>query len=242
MVQVVRFTLRGKFAHFRRFYTNSSSLTYPIPPPTVVRGIVGGALGLSRSAYLETLADLLMAVRPLPGARARTLFQGINALKVVNSAERELRGLEPRTQIPTQFLLPRLLEDALGFEILLLPGPAVTAQELSEALRAPVYPPSLGTAYCLGWIEEIGLEEGELDDMPAAAGHYHGALYGDAVSELRIKDGQRLSRDRYPIRLTLERRIASARDLLVDLDGQAIECRYAAPTVRIGGVPWALIG
>lgn len=241
MAQVVRFTLRGKFAHFRRFYTNSSSLTYPIPPPTVIRGIVGAALGLSRSEYPVVLADLLLAVRSL--ARARTIFQGINALLVVNSGDRELRGLEARTQIPTQFLLPRTLDDALAFEVLLLPGSQVSAGELVSGLSAPVYPPTLGTAYCLGWIEEVGVLEADYHvDGAEDFAPYLGALYADEVAALSVAEGQRLSRDRYPIRLAADRRLESARDLLVELGGAPIHCRYRGAWLSVGEERWGLIG
>ncbi|GBD16825.1 hypothetical protein HRbin26_01733 [bacterium HR26] len=241
MVQVVRFTLRGKLAHFRRFYTNSSSLTYPIPPPTVIRGIVGAALGLSRLEYPAVLADLSMAVRP--AAPARTLFQGVNFLKVVNSAERELRGLEPRTQIPTQFLLPHTLDEALAFEVLLLPGRQATATDLAGGLQAPVYPPTLGTAYCLGWIESVNVVDatdgGEGSEEIAP---YFGALYADAVEAIDVAVGQRLSRDRYPIRLAADRRLESARDLLVELSGAPIRCRYRGAWLVVGGERWGVIG
>ncbi|MCM8747880.1 CRISPR-associated protein Cas5 [Thermomicrobiaceae bacterium CFH 74404] len=241
MEQVVRFTLRGKFAHFRRFYTNSSSLTYPIPPPTVIRGIVGAALGLSRAEYPAVLADLRVAVRPR--GQARTVFQGINALKVVNSTDRELRGLEPRTQIPTQFLLPRTLDDALGFEVVLLPGRQASAGELAAGLRAPVYPPTLGTAYCLGWIEDVQVIDARYHEQGTEErALYCGALYADAVAALSVVDGQRLSRDRYPIRLSAERRLEAARDLLVELSGTPIACQYRGAWLELGEERWGLIG
>jgi CRISPR-associated protein Cas5h len=241
MVQVVRFTLRGKFAHFRRFYTNSSSLTYPIPPPTVIRGIVGAALGLSRAEYPAVLADLLLAVRSV--ARTRTIFQGMNALLVVNSADRELRGLEPRTQIPTQFLLPQTLNDALAFEVLLLPGSQVSASELATGLGAPVYPPTLGTAYCLGWIEEVSVLDADYHDHGTEdIAPYLGALYADEVAALSVAEKQRLSRDRYPMKLTADRRLESARDLLVELGGSPIQCRYRAAWLSVGEQRWGVIG
>lgn len=241
MVQVVRVTLRGKLAHFRRFYTNSSSLTYPIPPPTVIRGIVGAALGLARAEYPAVLGDLLVAVRP--ATLARTIFQGLNALKVVNSAERELRGLEPRTQIPTQFLLPRTLDEALAYEVLLLPGRQVSASELAAGLTAPVYPPTLGTAYCLGWIESVSMVDAtEGGDGSGEMAPYFGALYADAVEAIDVAVGQRLARDRYPIRLAADRRLESARDLLVELSGAPIRCRYRGAWLVVGGERWGVIG
>jgi CRISPR-associated protein Cas5h len=241
MTQVVRLLLRGKFAHFRRFYTNSSSLTYPIPPPTVIRGIVGAALGLAPGEYPVLLGDLLVAVRP--AAAHRTIFQGINALKVVNSVERELRGYEPRTQIPTQLLVPERLGDGLAFELLLVPGRQVSARELAAGLHAPVYPPALGTAFCLGWVEDVTLLEATLQrEGPPETAAYSGALYADLVEGLSVAPNQRLSRDRYPIRLASDRRLEAARDLLVELSGTPITCQYRGAWLAVDGVRWGVIG
>jgi len=43
--------LKGAMAHFRAFYTNSSSLTYSFPPRTVATGILAGIMGLPRDSY-----------------------------------------------------------------------------------------------------------------------------------------------------------------------------------------------
>jgi len=45
--------LKGAMAHFRAFYTNSSSLTYSFPPRTVVTGILAGIMGLQRDSYYD---------------------------------------------------------------------------------------------------------------------------------------------------------------------------------------------
>ena len=45
------FDISGKFAHFRKYYTNSSSLTYLVPPRTSIYGLIAGILGLERDSY-----------------------------------------------------------------------------------------------------------------------------------------------------------------------------------------------
>ncbi len=56
--------MKGKRAHFRRFYTNSSALTYPVPPPTTLQGLLGAALGLGPE-YVDLLSGLYLSARPL---------------------------------------------------------------------------------------------------------------------------------------------------------------------------------
>jgi CRISPR-associated protein Cas5h len=50
------FEIGGKFAQFKKFYTNSSSLTYPIPPRTVLMGMVASILEENRDEYYNWLS------------------------------------------------------------------------------------------------------------------------------------------------------------------------------------------
>ncbi len=247
MNEVVLCDLRGKFGHFRRFYTNSSSLSYPIPPPTVVRGIVGAALGLERHEYSDRLADLRMGIgvrQPL-----RTIMQTINALMVKNASDKELRGFEARTQIPTQLLIPDTRQEdwdstSLCYRLVLVPPVGLSVQDLAAALRTPVYPPALGVAYCLAWFDAVEIGEGILGADDPELADYHGALEADAIVEFALDDRVRrkLSRDRYPVRLDSDRRLVAATDLIVDLRGHPIRCRYRGAWVQLGSERWALIG
>ena len=49
------FDLKGSLAHFRKFYTSSSSLSYSFPPRTTLIGIVAAVLGKERDSYYEEL-------------------------------------------------------------------------------------------------------------------------------------------------------------------------------------------
>ena len=51
--RIIVIDLKGAMAHFREFYTNSSSLTYSFPPRTVVTGILAGIMGLPRDSYYD---------------------------------------------------------------------------------------------------------------------------------------------------------------------------------------------
>ncbi len=64
---LVIFDLTGAFAMFRKFYTNSSSLSYPFPPRTTIAGLIAGLLGYERDSYSEDLGpeqcDIAVSVR-----------------------------------------------------------------------------------------------------------------------------------------------------------------------------------
>jgi len=50
------FDITGYMAHFRTFYTNSSSVSYAFPPRTAIIGIVAAILGYKRDSYYEILS------------------------------------------------------------------------------------------------------------------------------------------------------------------------------------------
>ncbi|HBM79479.1 MAG TPA: CRISPR-associated protein Cas5, partial [Clostridiaceae bacterium] len=52
-MQVISLHFKGKMAHFRKYYSNSSALSYFIPPRTTIIGIVAGFLGYERDTYYE---------------------------------------------------------------------------------------------------------------------------------------------------------------------------------------------
>lgn len=48
MVNCVSFRARSSYAKFRKAYTTTSTLTYLLAPPTIVRGLIGAILGVDR--------------------------------------------------------------------------------------------------------------------------------------------------------------------------------------------------
>ncbi len=54
---IVIFRCSGKYAHFRRPYTNVSSLSYPFPPRPTVAGLLGAILGIAKGKVAETFND-----------------------------------------------------------------------------------------------------------------------------------------------------------------------------------------
>jgi len=47
-MELINFRLSGRFAHFLRAEASASALSYPVPPRTVILGILGAVLGLPK--------------------------------------------------------------------------------------------------------------------------------------------------------------------------------------------------
>lgn len=79
---ILAFKLYGKFAHFRKFYTNASSLSYLVPPRTVIIGIFGSILKLPRDSYYEIFSEdsCKVSVAVAAGTIIKKSTQSINML------------------------------------------------------------------------------------------------------------------------------------------------------------------
>uniref|UniRef100_A0A7C5V276 CRISPR-associated protein Cas5 n=1 Tax=Caldicellulosiruptor owensensis TaxID=55205 RepID=A0A7C5V276_9FIRM len=96
------FELKGKFAHFRKFYTNSSSLSYLVPPRTVIEGIIAAILGFERDTYYEVLSseNLFVALQKIE--KTYKIVQTVNYIKA--TASNELKTPKEHTQVPLEIL------------------------------------------------------------------------------------------------------------------------------------------
>ena len=56
-LQIIAFKYRGKYGHFRKPYSNVSSLSYPFPPRTAIAGLLGAILGVKKEKVSETFDD-----------------------------------------------------------------------------------------------------------------------------------------------------------------------------------------
>ena len=155
---VAVFDLTGPVAHFRKYYTNSSSLTYGFPPRTVLMGIIAALLGMERDSYYGLLdrGRYGVAVK-VPGRR---LMQTVNYTRTKKEDLGVISrgGLVPGTQIPLELLLPAGAYPRLRFRVFfhhpdeeLL---AETAQRLQE--RRSHYPLYLGLTECPAMFEFRG--------------------------------------------------------------------------------------
>jgi CRISPR-associated protein Cas5h len=61
-MKITIFRYKGKIGHFLRAESNRSSLTYPVPPRTVLLGIIGAILGMEKDEPQQLLNDAHIAV------------------------------------------------------------------------------------------------------------------------------------------------------------------------------------
>jgi len=82
ILKLMSFRVSGQFAHFRKFYTNASSLSYLIPPRTVIMGMLASVLRYERDSYYEVFRPekFRISTAVTPGTRIKKKMQSMNYL------------------------------------------------------------------------------------------------------------------------------------------------------------------
>jgi CRISPR-associated protein Cas5h len=77
-MNITRFRIQGRFGHFLRAEANASAPTYPVPPRTVLLGLMGAVLGLPKDTPQTQLEPAWIA---LSGSMPRTHWHKVKLRK-----------------------------------------------------------------------------------------------------------------------------------------------------------------
>jgi len=169
--KVLIFDLNGPMAHFRKYFTNSSSLSYLFPPRTVVVGLIAGLLGLpserhtnkKEDIYYEKFSKELCCVTLSLRTKIRRIMQKVNYIKTKTDTQSKYsfealvtgaRGAP--TQIPIEILLPED-NDEISYRIYFYHKDKELYNELKSRLddQRFAYPPYMGITEFLATINHI---------------------------------------------------------------------------------------
>ncbi|WP_427338323.1 type I-B CRISPR-associated protein Cas5b [Caloranaerobacter sp. DY30410] len=100
---VLIFDIEGYAAHFRKFYTNSSSLSYSVPPRTVLSGLIAAIMGLERDTYYDDFRRENIFIGVKKNKKTRKIMQTLNYMKITSS--KHFQSPEEHTQIPFEIVL-----------------------------------------------------------------------------------------------------------------------------------------
>lgn len=97
-MEVISFDISGKFAHFRRFYSNSTALSFTIPPRTTLMGIIAAFMGREKEAYYQEFSSDNILLGIAVKSKLKKSFHRLNLLNIKSPSH--FRGSNGRTQIP----------------------------------------------------------------------------------------------------------------------------------------------
>lgn len=155
-LKVIVFDIKGRFAHFRKFYSNSSSLTYGIPPRTTLVGIIAAILGYERDEYYQVLDSEKLHITSRKMTPTNKLIQTLNYIRAENI--KDIMIPKKHTQVPFEILTG---ENGIVFRVYLSHEKKEILNEIEDRLitRRFFYPPSLGGVNFLSNINYIDTVE-----------------------------------------------------------------------------------
>ena len=169
-MEILSFKVKGKMAHFRKYYANNTAFSFTIPPRTALMGMVAGVMGWPKDSYYEKLGshNIQFAIRVL--SPLKKSFHRLNLLSIKSLGDlskkwsSDFRGEGGRIQTPFEIVSGwNLGENDVEYQILLTSssnGSAVFEEIKDQFLNNnPVYNLTLGTANFSASLSEIKIFE-----------------------------------------------------------------------------------
>ncbi len=193
-MDILAFDLCGKFAHFRKYYSNSTALSFSLPPRTTLMGLCAGLLGKPRDSYYEEFSSERLHIGISIRSLQKKTFHRMNHLKV-ESPLSDLAGAKGHTQTPFEVISPLdVRSEHLRYRVFLAAGKEESGafEQIKAALTAPVetrrYAPSLGTAQFTGWLENVRVfSASDVEERTPARDEiveFHSALPSDNIIKI----------------------------------------------------------
>ena len=229
-MKVLIFDIYGRFAHFRKFYTNSSSLTYGIPPRTTVAGIVAAIMGYERDSYYEKFSSdkLRLAIKKIN--KTTKLIQTLNYTRATSMGEL-VKGVGP-TQVPFEVLNSF---QGVKFRIYLTYDDDLIFHEIERRVREGlfIYPPYLGSASfgCnISYIDTLEFEEIKSKEYI----NIEGVIRADFIEDINLKNyNGTLIKERIPVDFSKERNIIDVSSYVYDDEGKSLEIKINERIIKI---------
>lgn len=232
-MEVLTFELCGKIAHFRKFYSNASALTYTIPPRTTILGILASILELPRDSYYcneteHNLDELLIGVGV--NNSFKKVFQKMNYLlikdvpkkdKLTSSLDVEsywdnrinqlskFRGFGNRSQTATELIIPDEIRGGLlSYQIYVGVKNENKYFKLLKKRFADQYYPygiCLGSANFLGFLKREN--DFVLEAHPTSSDSFIDvttAITAEMITEIDIAEDIEIEQDNYPLRFGID--------------------------------------
>lgn len=231
-MQVLSLHFKGKMGHFRKYYSNSSSLSFFIPPRTTIIGILAGLLGYERDTYYKDFSLDNCSISLKCQSPIKKINQKMNYLMI--KSQNDFNGSkENHSQTSVELVIPQDIRNGwLDYEIFIYHKNDILLEKLKNITSSdgPVYfskgiSMALGTAFNLGWIEYGGIFEGvEMHDVKA---DICSIMNVSNVKEIVFENAQNnyfMIKERLPIEFDENRSLTDngLKEFLIELNGKNV--------------------
>ncbi|AEE90320.1 CRISPR-associated protein Cas5 [Tepidanaerobacter acetatoxydans Re1] len=234
-MKVISFHLKGKMAHFRKFYSNASALSYFVPPRTTICGIIAGLLGLERDGYyddfsLDNCKITITSCSPLKKTMQKLNYLMIKSVQDLNGSQ------ENHSQTATELVIPQDIRSGyIDYKIWFHHCDNKIMSDVESIINdcSPFYESkwscvALGSAFNLGWIEKGEILEAEekfvkSKKLVSSSIPIHN-IEEIKVDEINTNKVYKLIKEEVPLEFDQQRRITKEglKEILINVNGDYI--------------------
>jgi len=239
MDKMLIFDVWGDYAHFRRFYTTTSPLSFPIPPRTALCGLIGAIIGLEKEGndYLKyfSIKSAHIALRLLNPIKKTVIAENlINTKNARGPGMNLIKHIGGRTPIRFEFLKDQKYRIYFYY----------TDEEdgLYQKLKYNLTNHKTKYTPCLGLSENIANFKfvGEFKvKMLSSSGVYIPISTLIPLQKTSSDNGISFEREgeyfsiRVPVELNTERIVTKYSDIIFDRNGISIKAKLIEPYTKI---------
>jgi CRISPR-associated protein Cas5h len=222
---VLIFDVWGDYAHFRRFYTTTSPLTFPIPPRTALCGLIAAIIGKEKenNEYLKdfTLGKASIGLKLLNPIKK--VMIGENLIHTKNAKGPGMNLITERTQINFEFMKDQ------KYRIYFHHIDGCIYKQLKENLinHKSVYTPCLGLSENIANFKIIGEFEAK-SETSAEYVQINSVLPTEKIAEkqgIKFKDEGEYFSIKVPIELDSDRVVTKYMNIIFERSGKSIEVK-----------------
>jgi CRISPR-associated protein Cas5h len=215
-MKVLAFDIFGDYAHFRKYYTTSSPLTFSFPPPPTIAGILGAIYGTDKETneYLTIFGhqQCQVSLRILSGIKKARI--GINLVETKSSPKsfhtqiRTELVKDPRYRIYVAHQNPKIFDALCGF-VYDHKTIFTVSFGLSELLADFVY---------RGIFQTYPIAHDQFVELMTPASAVN-------IEEIEFEEGKKYFKEKMPIEMNTERIVKSYQDIVFESKGNTIKAK-----------------
>jgi len=226
-MKVIAFDIWGDYAHFRKFYTTTSPLTFAFPPPPTVWGMLAAILGVDKSEYLKIFnrETTKVAIRLIKSVKK--VRMGINLINTKNN----VWWLEERREGARTPIRFELLSNP-HYRVYISHSDESVMEKLADFLRnhRTFFTLTLGLSEFIADFKLEGIFEGTEEQNGKAEFFTILPLRKVPAEGFYIEGGRKYLKERIPISMRETREVDEYDDVLYEAEGKSIT---ASPTSYI---------
>ncbi|BBB31814.1 CRISPR-associated protein Cas5 [Thermotomaculum hydrothermale] len=238
------FDITGELAHFRAYYTNSSSISYGFPPRTVIVGIIASILGFERDSYYEKLSPENCNVSVSILNPIKKYIQSINYVRTKpdednfksfnNAVQSYLEGKINTYPVSIEFVLPE--DDLIKYRIYF-----TSKNEIYKKLKTKLeenktyYPIYLGITELLADVDYIG--EFHIE-KPIENKGIKSVIPEKIFPDIEFKENLSLIVEKMPFNFEIEngfRKISAVKKFIYEKNAKEIPIKNLNEAISING-------